>query len=240
MNNYHFPLVRREEIASGTFAIWLDMRGSDFTFQPGQWVDLALISAPLQDGLGNSRTLSIASSPHERDQLLFVMRSGKSAFKRNLWEVPLGTVMQLSEPGGSFILLPTVERPLVFFAGGIGIAPMRSMLAWIVYKKLDQRIYLFYSNRTAKESAFMDELIAWSRIIHLRFIPTITDMSFNPGWKYEKGRIDRVMIERHLKGVTNPFYYIAGPPSMVLSMWQLLYSMGVTDESIRTEEFPGY
>lgn len=249
MNDYHFSLARREEVAAGTFAIWLDIRGSDFSFKPGQWVDLTLIDPPFQDGLGNSRTLSISSSPslgntrdfqHQRDQLMFVMRSGKSAFKRNLWEIPLGTAVKVTSAGGSFVLPTSTERPLVFFAGGIGIAPMRGMIEWIANEGLHHRVYLFYSNRTPGESAFLDELIHLSKKINLHIIPTVTDVGFDPSWKYERGRIDRAMIERHLKGVTEPLYYIAGPPSMVLSMWQILYSMGVADEDIKTEEFSGY
>ena len=249
MNDYHFPLMRREEIASGTFAIWLDTRGSDFIFKPGQWVDLTLVNAPLRDELGNTRTFSIASSPslgntrdlrHQRDQLMFVMRSGKSAFKRNLWEISLGTPIQISPATGSFVLPSSIERPIVFFAGGIGITPMKSMIEWIVREQTGHRVYLFYSNRTPGESAFLDEFLGWSKKIHLHIIPTVTDIGFDPSWKHERGRIDRVMIERHLKGVNDALYYIAGPPSFTLSIWQLLYGMGITDDAIRTEEFSGY
>lgn len=236
---YFFPLLSRREIASGTIEFALDARGSDFVFRAGQWVDITLINPQFPDEDSNTRAFSMASSPRDTQSVLFAMRIGKSAYKRSLMALPLSTQMKISRASGSFVLHEDCSRPVVFLIGGIGITPVRSMVEWVVNEKKSHKIFLFYTNRTPSEVAYFDDFQKWKQSIDLQFIPTITD-SEDPTWKYERGRIDRAMLERHLENISKPFFYIAGPPDMVLGMWQMLHTMDVADEDIKTEEFSGY
>lgn len=229
---YFFPLVARREIASGTIEFVLDASGSDFVFRAGQWVDVILD--------GDARTLSIASAQEEGSQLRFAMRVGKSVFKCNVMALQIGAQLGVSRPAGSFVLSKDATRPVVFFAGGIGITPVRSMVASAFACRDSRSFFVFYSNRASSEATYCDEFIQWSKENRLKFIPTITTDSFDQAWQYERGRIDRAMIERHMKENFRPIFYIAGPPDMVLGTWQLLHSMGVAADDIVTEEFSGY
>ena len=53
-------------------------------------------------------------------------------------------------------------------------------------------------------------------------------------------------INRQLQNTTldihlaNPIFYVAGPPSMVAAMQQLLLSAGIDEDDVRSEEFFGY
>jgi ferredoxin-NADP reductase len=59
-------------------------------------------------------------------------------------------------------------------------------------------------------------------------------------WEGERGHIDAAMVARHLGGVADPIYYIAGPVAMVEGMRAMLVASGVDEDDIRTEEFTGY
>jgi ferredoxin-NADP reductase len=48
------------------------------------------------------------------------------------------------------------------------------------------------------------------------------------------------MLAKVIKQVTEPKYYVAGPPSMVSSMKSLLQSLGVENDQIHVEQFAGY
>jgi ferredoxin-NADP reductase len=48
------------------------------------------------------------------------------------------------------------------------------------------------------------------------------------------------MLERHLAGITNPIYYIAGPAGMVQGTQAMLVAAGIDEDDIRTEAFTGY
>jgi ferredoxin-NADP reductase len=70
-------------------------------------------------------------------------------------------------------------------------------------------------------------------------VPTVTGHK-TLAWPYEKGRINREMLTRHLLGLNRPIYYIAGPSGMVTAMSELLKSSGVNEDDMRTEEFGDY
>src|SRR3989339_1795350 len=98
--DYRFPLIKRWTLTDDTEAYELDISGSDFKFQAGQYADLTLLDPPYADAKGNQRTMSIASSPHQTDRLMFAVRLGPSAYKRSLHDMPLNSPVGLSRPTG--------------------------------------------------------------------------------------------------------------------------------------------
>jgi ferredoxin-NADP reductase len=141
---------------------------------------------------------------------------------------------------GSFTLHRDSSRPAVFLAGGIGITPVLSILAHATEQSLPHRIYLFYSNHDPDKAAFLSELQMWQKKnAHFTFVPTVTTPN-GASWLYERGRIDPEMLSRYLNDVHGPVYYVCGPAGMVAAMQKLLAQLGVSEDSIRTEEFGGY
>ncbi|KTD19965.1 oxidoreductase FAD/NAD(P)-binding protein [Legionella israelensis] len=59
-------------------------------------------------------------------------------------------------------------------------------------------------------------------------------------WTGEKGFINREMLEKYIKDLTQPIYYISGPAAMVAAMRKMLNEANINDDNIRTEEFSGY
>ena len=62
----------------------------------------------------------------------------------------------------------------------------------------------------------------------------------SPAWNGERGHIDAAMLARHLDGVRNPIFYIAGPSGMVQASRAMLAASGADEDDVRTEEFTGY
>ncbi|MGH9821804.1 MAG: FAD-dependent oxidoreductase [Blastocatellia bacterium] len=149
-------LLAREEIARETIALHFE-RPESFEFKPGQYVSLRLIDPPETDDEGNSRYFSITTAPHEPN-LTFATRVRNTAMKRVLNSTPLGTEVKITGPFGAFTLDADATRPVVFIAGGIGITPFRSMVVHAAHERLPHRIWLFYSNRTPEDAAFLQEL----------------------------------------------------------------------------------
>lgn len=242
MGRFLFPLVDRRQVAEGTMAFWFDTTSSrKFKHRPGQYVDITLRKPPYTDHEGNSRSFTIASSPTEKGKIMVTTRMRNTAFKNSLKEIPLGTKIIIQGPKGSFVLRKNSHRPAVFLAGGIGVTPFRSIIKYAVDKKLRHEIYLFYSNRTQKLAAFLEDLEGWqSEDRNFRLIPTATEEKGN-GWKYEIGKIDEKMLRRYLgRDFSNGVYYVAGPPDMVSDMNQFLVKIGVNEASIESDGFDGY
>jgi ferredoxin-NADP reductase len=240
MAEYQMTLVDRQRIARDTMAFWFDTNDASFEFRPGQHADF-VFARPRDGSAGdNSRTFSVASSPHDKGPIMIAMRMRKTGFKSALRAAAIGTRFIVSRPRGSFTLHRDVTRTAVFLAGGIGITPIRSILLCATQERLPHKIHLFYSNREADDAAFIEELESMAaRNPNFIFVPTVTGHR-TIAWPYEKGQINRDMLTRYLLGLQGPIYYIAGPSGMATAMTGLLNSSGVSSEDMKTEEFGDY
>lgn len=240
MADYEMTLMDRQRIARDTMAFWFDTNGSTYEFRAGQNADFTIVHPFIRDEGGDSRTLSLASSPHDKGLVMIAMRMRETSFKSALKVVALGTKFKVSRPRGSFTLHKDVTRPAVFLAGGIGITPIRSIVHWAPQERLPHKLYLFYSNRTQEDAAFLEDLEGLAmQNRSFTLIPTVTRIT-SPSWPYESGPIDLNLLRRYLRGLIGPVYYVAGPSGMVAAMTALLQSSGVSDDDIKTEEFGDY
>jgi ferredoxin-NADP reductase len=240
MSAHTVKLKNRREVAEGTMAFHLE-KPANFTFKPGQFIELALIDPPETDGEGNVRPFSIASAPHEPD-LMVTTRMRDTAFKRTLKTLPIGSTVAVEGPFGNLTLHNNAARPAVFLAGGIGITPFRSIIHFAAKEKLPHRLYLFYSNRRPEDAAFLEELQKIEKENrNYKFIGTMTEMGKSKqSWKGETGFMDGKMLAGAIPDLTAPIYYIAGPPAMVAAMQDMLVAAGVDSDNVRIEEFSGY
>ena len=240
MAEYEMTLVDRQRIARDTMAFWFDTNGTGFGFRAGQHADFVFTHPCMESEGDNSRTFSLASAPHDKRLVMIAMRMRKTGFKTALKSAALGTKFIVSRPRGSFTLHRDITRPAVFLAGGIGIAPIRSIIHQATQERLPHKLYLFYSNREADDTAFIEEFESLTaQNPNFTFIPTVTG-NRTIAWPYEKGHINREMLSRYLLGLKGPIYYIAGPSGMVTAMTGLLNASGVSDDEMKTEEFGDY
>lgn len=234
-------LGRKEEVAEGTWGFRLRLNGQEFAFRPGQSMDLTFPGAPSPDPRGHKRTFSIANSPGASD-LLFATRIRQSPFKRDLLAAPEGTELVFEGPFGDFNL-PKNPADVVMLAGGIGVTPFRSMLEDATARSLAHDLSLIHSNRTPEESPFLDELRRWTTANHrFTYVPTMTQVekSTKP-WLGLRGRVDAAFLNDVLDDDrAKAFYMVAGPLRFVEAARKALDEVGVPDDRVRSEDFPGY
>jgi ferredoxin-NADP reductase len=240
MPPYRVKLKAQKALCAGTTAFYFE-KPEEFEFEAGQFFNFTLLSPGETDLQGNTRALSIASAPHERN-LMVAMRLRTTAFKRTLNSLPLGSELLLQGPFGWMTLPRNSTRPAVLLAGGIGITPFRS-LVWNAAESLSpRRILLFYSVRVPEEAPFLEELREMEQFNRrYKLICTVTQPEKSRmAWLGETGRISMQMLSKWIPDLSVPIYYIAGPPAMVNGVRQMLIDAGVAEEDIRAEEFCGY
>jgi len=237
---FEAELVGREMVADRTMAFRF-AKPNGWDYRAGQFIDITLLEPDETDAEGNTRGFSLASAPSEPD-IMIATRLRDTAFKRVLQQVPIGTRVKIEGPFGN-LRLHHAKRPAVVLTGGIGITPFRSILTEaIAGAGLPYRLVLFFANRHPQDAPFINELTALSaRDPNLTLVPTMSAVGDGDGdWAGERGHIDAAMLERHLSGVTDPIYYLTGPPMMVKMLTAMLVHSGVDEDDIRIEEFTGY
>ncbi|MEO8664724.1 MAG: FAD-dependent oxidoreductase [Ignavibacteria bacterium] len=236
MKDYLVKLIERKEICDNTFTFTFDTGNTGYTFKAGQYAHFTVPDPVTKDKKGHSRPLSIASSPDTKGSIMVAARKGSSVFVDNLSRLPIGSEVYVSKPSGS-MYITDIRSDLVFIAGGIGITPVRSIVEKILNDKSSQMIYLFYSNKSLAQAAFIDEFKQWSgENTNFIFIPLFNDDGKSKS-EYEYGSIDEKILKKYLKDLNDKIFYVTGPPLMVDSIDKLLLSADVNPEKIIMEKF---
>jgi ferredoxin-NADP reductase len=231
-------VAEKRELAKGT--LFVRFAVEDYPeYRPGHYFWVELPDRGHQDEKGLRRHISLATSPTESGVVGLATRLRDTAFKRTLAELEVGDEVQVEGPKGSFLLPEDTSKEYVFVAGGIGITVFRCMLRYIDENDLPYRVTLLYSNRTAEEAPFLDELreLEASRD-SFRLVLTMTD---DPSWEGESRRIDADFLRDHFGDrVTELTYLVAGPPQMVAGMTETLADARVPDDQVLPDKFSGY
>ncbi len=197
-----------------------------FQFAAGMWMDLRFP----EEALAIGRTFSFASAPTEPD-LLITFKTGRTPFKQRLAGVQPGEVMLITQYGSNGFHRDRTY-PAVFLAGGVGIAPLRSMIKEGIDGHDALHATLIYSNHT-RDFPFRRDLEAWQQTdasLHVHYVASGT-----------AGRLTPATLGPYLAGVdVAAKYYIAGPPGMVRSAERILTRFPVAAERILTDSFTGY
>lgn len=231
-------LIKKEIIANDTMAFHFE-KPAGLEFRAGQFADYTLINPPETDAEGDIRGFSLAHAPFEAD-LVAATRMRDTAFKRVLRDMPLGTEVIFDGPYGDFTLHKTETTPAVFIIGGIGVTPVRSMVAQATHDRTSHQITLLHSSRTPDDLPFKAdfEKLA-SDNPNFTYVPVASD-SAPDDWQGQRGLVDETMVRQFVEDIDKPIYYLSGPEGMVKAMRQMLVDMQVNEDNIRTEEFTGY
>lgn len=108
-----------------------------FSFQPGQWVNFRFPE-------GVSRAYTIASAPQRPEAVQLCVRVGSGKGGESLRRLEAGAEVAVDGPYGDFLLPEDDGRPVVFLAGDVGIAPIRSIVLHMLAVGDTRRIYVLY------------------------------------------------------------------------------------------------
>ncbi len=212
----------------------LDLRGGSFRYRAGQAAYLR------PHGERKRRPFSIASAPEQTaaDGLLeFLVQtdaSGDSPIPRAHLEP--GTLVDVEGPIGVFRFpAHPAERRFLFIAGGIGIAPLRSMLWHALLTERNGQIAVVYSGRSPDDFAYIDELESLAASGRISLYRTVT-RSADRGWTGRRGRIDAACVAP-LIAPGETLCFVCGPPALIGELPRLLTALGVRDDQILMEQW---
>jgi NAD(P)H-flavin reductase len=190
-----------------TFRVVLndEQKMREFSFQPGQVGQLSVF------GVGES-TFVINSPPTRKDYLQFsVMRTGEVTLR--LHQLNIGDQIGVRAPlGNGFPIDELKAHDILFIAGGIGMAPLRTLLLYMLDNRQDYGdIMVIYGARSPEDLCYTYEFDEW-RSGGVRLVLTV-DREF-PGWKERVGFVPTVLTEEAPSSY-NCIAITCGPPIMI-------------------------
>lgn len=188
------------------------------------------ITDPDPDARREDRFFTIASAPFENHIMLTTrfMPDDGSTFKKDLQNLNIGDSVEVSGPGGEFVVEDPIKQ-YIFIAGGIGITPFRSILLELAHNKKPINVKLLYANKTP-DFVYRQELESLKQ----------KNPNFEIYYFVDPKRIDEQAIRYLISDIRSPIYYVSGPEPMVEAIEKMLYQMGIPKEHVQRDYFPGY
>lgn len=229
---YRVVEVRRERGRVFTLALE-PASGRPLHFRPGQFGWLTLRASPFAL---KEHPFSIASSAERGGRIELAIKE-LGDFTRTIRHVKPGETVYFDAPYGAFScdLLPRA-RGYVFVAGGIGIAPVRSMLRTLAERGDRRRHLLFYGSRSWERVALREQIEALERRLDLEVVHVLHKPEAD--WRGERGLITQEVLARRLPQSRDGYeYLLCGPTPMTRSIERSLAALGVHAANVHSEIF---
>ncbi len=218
--------VTRETPDVKTFCVCAPEGGRLFDHMPGQ---CAMLCAP-----GVSEAMfSITSSPTVTEYQEFsIKKCGE--LTSHLHGLTCGDEITVRGPYGNHFPVEDalLGQNLLFIAGGIGLAPLRSVINYVLDHRKDYgRVDLVYGSRTAEDLVRLSEIRdVWMRAEEFHVHLTIDQAE--EGWDGHVGFVPDYVKE--LGFSTDRIALICGPPVMIRFTLQNLEELGFSRKQVYT------
>ena len=205
----------------------LDVEATAPVFLPGQYVN---IDVP---GSGQHRSYSFSSAPGESKISFLIKKIPGGVMSTWLESAQAGNKVELTGPLGSFYLR-AVERPLLFLAGGTGLAPFLSMLEVLARASSQQKVHLIYGVTRDLDLVQVDAIDAYvAKLPNFTYSTVVADTeSTHP----RKGWVTQHMPAEAVND-GDVDVYLCGPPPMVDAVRKHFDDNGVKPNSFHYEKF---
>ncbi len=201
--------------------------GERFEFRPGQFGLYSVFGA-------GEATFCVASSPTREGYMeCSVKRAGKVTGE--LHECNVGDVLGFRGPYGNWFPIDEMKgKSLLFVGGGIGLAPLRSLI-WNCLDWRDQfgEITILYGARSVADLVYKGELKTWDEMDDVQTVYTVDPGGETPEWEGEIGFVPHV-LEEVKPPVENTIVITCGPPIMIKFVLVSLTTLGFSMESVYT------
>ncbi len=220
-------LVRLEVLCAEVFKLVLrPQNGLPVPFLAGQYANIEV------PGSGITRSYSFSSMAGNIDMEFLIRTLPEGLMSTWLREkASIGDILHITGPIGSFYTRP-IARPVLFFAGGTGIAPFLSMLETLSRFQPVHGVSLFYGV-TAEENLVETERLDH---FHLQSGFGYSVCIAGPSAHHARGFVTQWINKEHL---TAPEYdiYICGPNGMVDAVRNKLEAEEIPFKNFYTEKF---
>jgi benzoate/toluate 1,2-dioxygenase reductase subunit len=225
--SFQARLAAVDKLSETSIAFSLEGAGA-ISFLPGQYVNV------LVPGTDQRRSYSFSSPPGVETQSFLVRDIPRGQMSTFLREAQHGAPMEFTGPSGSFYLRE-IRRPLLFLAGGTGLAPFLSMLGKIAETgTAGQPIRMVYGVTNDADLVGVDRLEEYAaRIPAFSFTTCVAaEASAHPRKGYVTAHVEPEALNGGEVDV-----YLCGPPPMVDAVRAWLGGQGVSPANFYYEKF---
>jgi ring-1,2-phenylacetyl-CoA epoxidase subunit PaaE len=213
--------------------------GAALNYEAGQFLTFVFNSGHKEE----RRSYSFSSAPALNEApAITLKRVPNGLFSRQLIDhTNAGDVFTVINPSGFFTLPEDIAgyRQLFFFAAGIGITPVFSLLKTVLHTQPHVSAVLFYSNRSVADTVFYNELEAlqqqFGERLHIVYLFSTAKNLFRA--RLGKGLVPVLLDEYATVPVSQQLYYLCGPFEYMRMVVLALEERGIPAAQVKKENF---
>lgn len=226
-------LVRKVQLAHDVMALFLQLPPRErLRFLAGQYVDILLRD-------GRRRAFSLANAPHDDELLELHVRhvAGGEFSEYAFSHLKERAILRVRGPLGAFYLRNASEGPVVFLAGGTGIAPIKGMIEHAIARGSTRPMHLYFGVRSRRDLYLHDLALRWAaEHPNLRYIPVLSEPRPEDRWQGRTGLAHEAVLADFpdLRGFE---VYTSGPPAMVYAARDAFLARGLDPAHLFSDAF---
>lgn len=232
VEKYDAEVISTEDVTPSIKEIVFDLKEPEtIDFKAGQYVQVQVPA----NGDTVDRAYSIASEESVHDKVMLTVQLIEGGLGSTyLHELEEGEEVEFTGPFGDFYVQDS-DAKIVGVAGGVGLAPLRSIVFSLLEKGVEREIWLFYGARTLEDLYYHEDLQELAdEHDNFNYVPALD--SSQPEWDGEVGLVTEVMKD-YLEEGDDMEGYLCGPPPMMDATIDLLTDYGVDEEDILYDDF---
>lgn len=218
-----------------SWTLWLRPEGHDgFDFQSGQFAWIT-DESPF---IFRENPFSFSTSSDRDDNLIGFTIKELGDFTSTIKHFKPGDTMYVDGPYGTFNLDEHYDNRLVLIAGGIGSAPVLSILRTMRDRGREKPVIFFYGNPTWDGVIYREELEKLKEEVNLKVVHVLEQPPED--WEGESGFITAEILSKHLPADYKEWeylFFLCGPMPMIHAVEGALSKMDVSSARIFSEKY---
>jgi Na+-transporting NADH:ubiquinone oxidoreductase subunit F len=206
-------------------------------FIAGHYVQF--VCPPYAEGIeSTTRAFSIASDPKDNRHIELIIRRAPNGICTTwLFDyLKVGDAVEMTGPYGDFHL-SDLDTPMIFIAGGSGMAPFVSVLHQMRNTGATRKTQYFFGANTVQDLYLVPAMQEFEKALpNFQFIPVIASPSPQDNWQGQAGLVTEA-VRRRFTDLHGYEGYLCGSPGMIDASIKVLLDMGISRDKIYYDKF---
>lgn len=238
VREYNTICTKIEELTYDMRRFRFEIKGGEtINFVAGQFVQLV---CPPYKGSNEEvfRAYSIASDSKDDGCIELIIRRVPNGICTT-WcfeHLKEGDEVLLNGPYGDFRMSES-DAPMVFVAGGSGMAPFVSILHHMRNTNSSREAKYFFGGNTTNDLCLDEQMKAFQEALPgFTFIPVVANPDDAGNWSGEVGLVTEA-VQRQYPDMSNHEGYLCGSPGMIDAAAKVFTGLGMPDDKIYYDKF---
>ncbi len=198
----------------------------------GQYLDVLLDQ-------GRRRAFSIANAPHTgRDIELHIRRVPGGGFTQQVFDaLPVGSLLRIEGPLGTFVAREHSERPILLMAGGTGFAPIKALIEHFLHLGTRRTMHCYWGVRSQSD-IYLPQLPERFSAVHpgFDFHSVLSEPTADRAGNFRVGPVHQAVLADH-PDLREFDVYMSGPPVMIDAARHAFTEAGLPAEQLYYDSF---